>query len=235
MSLNKRDPVFSHFEGAERSFSAPYNIQQITRNHKEANKLNCIKTQFFPFIKMQGQQMDIKVKADRLEEFNPENEYNLKTSRVENVKLNLSLSNIYRRYRSMAVMKGLEFRYDITLDDQDSEILTDGRMLNIVISGLIRIALMVTESGYISFGYMKKGNFLEFYVSDTGQGMNEEETKIIYSENAIPLNIKLKSINNISSLREYRISLKALGGNMRVESDPLEGSVFYFTLPYKKA
>jgi signal transduction histidine kinase len=184
---------------------------------------------------MQGQQMDIKVKTDRLEECNPENEHNLKTSRVENVKLNLSLANIYRRYRPMAVMKGLEFRYDITLDDQESEILTDGRMLNRVISGLIKNALMVTESGYISFGYMKKGNFLEFYVSDTGEGMNEEEMKIIFSENAIPHNIKSNSINIISSLYEYRISLKALGGNMRVESDHLEGSVFYFTLPYKKA
>ncbi len=179
--------------------------------------------------------MDIKVKTDRFGKCNPENEYNLKTSRVENFKLNLCLQNIYRCYRSMATRKGLEFRYDITLDDQESEILTDGRMLNRVISGLIKNALMVTVSGYVSFGYMKRGLFLEFYVSDTGEGMNEEETKIIFSENAVPHDIRINSINNISSLYEYRITLKALGGAMRVESDPLEGSVIFFTLPYKKA
>jgi signal transduction histidine kinase len=169
-----------------------------------------------------------------------ESENKLQAERVDNVQrelvsINSVLHLVYRMFRTYALNKGIEFRYDITMDDQAAEIVTDGRLFRTIISSLIRNALRVTESGYISFGYMKKEENLEFYVSNTGRGLSEYESKLLSSEFQIYKEIKLPSvINSSASLIECKIFLKALGGSMTVSSDPWEGSVYYFTLPYLK-
>lgn len=152
----------------------------------------------------------------------------------ENVVINNNLREIYRKFRTMVVKKGIEFRYDFTLDDKESEIVSNSVVINTLFSLLIKNALSVTESGYISFGYMKKGVDLEFYVSDTGRGLYEGEMQLL-TEN---ININDNTSSGKArgrSLEEYKNLLNTLGGKMRVESDPWTGSVFYFTLPYKKA
>lgn len=198
---------------------------------------------------MQAQQSDIKSGTDNTEMsmFSKDSILNIsepenprQTERIngiqkELVSINTILQLIYMMFRIFALNKGVEFRYDTTLNDEEAEIVTDGRLLKTVFSSLIRNALMDTESGYISFGYMKKGDMLEFYVSNTGRGLSEYETKLLSSEFQLYKETKLPSVyNNEASLIECKIILKALGGNMTVSSDPWEGSVYYFTLPYQK-
>lgn len=198
---------------------------------------------------MQAQQSDIKSGTDKTEMSMFSKDYILNNSDPENtrqaeridgiqnelVSINTILQLTYIKFRVFALNRGIEFRYDTTLDDHEAEIFTDGRLLKIVFSSLIRNALMDTESGYISFGYMKKGDTMEFYVSNTGRGLSEYEAKLLSSEFQIYKETKLPSVfNNEASLIECKIFLKALGGSMTVSSDPWEGSVYYFTLPYLK-
>jgi len=152
----------------------------------------------------------------------------------ENVIINKSLLEIYRKFRTMAIKKGIEFRYDFTLDDQESEILSNSRLINTLISNLIKNALSVTESGYISFGYIKSGLDLEFYVSDTGKGLSEGEMQLLSLNKNGKDNITLLKVEDRTNLNECVSLLNALGGIMRVESDPFSGSVFYFTIPYNR-
>jgi signal transduction histidine kinase len=198
---------------------------------------------------MQAQQSDIKSGTDRTEMYKLSQEHIFNISESENklkaesvnkvqkelVSINSILHVVYRMFQTFALNKGIEFRYDITMDDQAAEIMTDGVLFKTIISSLIRNALRETESGYISFGYMKKRDNLEFYVSNTGRGLSEYEAKLLSSEFQIYKENKLPSIiNNEISLIECKIFLIALGGSMTVSSDPWEGSVYYFTLPYHK-
>jgi signal transduction histidine kinase len=152
----------------------------------------------------------------------------------ENVIINKSLLEIYRKFRTTALKKGIEFRYDFTLEDQESEIISNSRMINTLISNLVKNALSVTESGYISFGYIRTGSDLEFYVSDTGKGLSEGEMQLLTwnkndSDSTTPAELKDRT-----NMNECIRLLNALGGSMRVESDPFSGSVFYFTIPYNR-
>jgi len=152
----------------------------------------------------------------------------------ENVIINKNLLEIYREFRIIALKKGIEFRYDFTLDDQESEIISNSRMINTLISNLIKNAISVTESGYISFGYIKKGVDLEFYVSDSRKGLSNEEIKLLSWNRNSNGNITTADVKDSSNLKECICLLKDLGGIMRMESDPFTGSVFYFTIPYNR-
>lgn len=152
----------------------------------------------------------------------------------EKVNLNSSLKNIYRRFRNIALLKGLEFRYDTTLDGDEAEILTDGRLLEIIISSLIRNALVVTENGYISFGYMKKDDNIEFYVADTGKGFPEVKPYYPSLDKQLNASTTFPGINVNAGISDCKVLVRALGGRMSIKSDPWEGSVCLFTIPYIK-
>jgi signal transduction histidine kinase len=152
----------------------------------------------------------------------------------ENVIINKSLLEIFWKFRTIALKKGIEFRYDFTLDDQESEIISNSRLINTIISNLIKNALSVTESGFISFGYIKRGADLEFYVSDTGKGLSDGELQLLSRSKNGNNNITSEGVRDRTNLNECISLLNALGGIMRVESDPYSGSVFYFTIPYNR-
>jgi K+-sensing histidine kinase KdpD len=152
----------------------------------------------------------------------------------EKVDINSTLKNIYRRFRSTTLLKGLEFRYDTTLDGYEAEILTDGKLLELIISSLILHSLAVTENGYISFGYMKRDEYIEFYVADTGKGLSGDITDNVSVDKQLKASITFPGINVNAGINDCKVLVKTLGGMMRIKSDPWEGSVFLFTIPYIK-
>jgi signal transduction histidine kinase len=117
---------------------------------------------------------------------------------------------------------------DLTLDS-DPELIS--KTLNLLLDN----ALKFTEKGSIACGYNLINGFIEFFVKDTGKGIAPQKLNAIFN---------MFTQEDSSDTRGHEGSglglsiasgmVKLLGGTISVQSQPGEGSVFTFTVPYKK-
>lgn len=120
--------------------------------------------------------------------------------------------------------------------DKEFSILTDKYKLHRTISNLVENALKYTEEGSIEIGYIYTINgMIEFFVKDEGIGFEKDKADVIF-----------KSFRQVddSSTRKYgglglgltvaQKFTELMGGELWAESEPGKGSIFYFTIPYKK-
>ncbi|MCX7862612.1 MAG: ATP-binding protein [Bacteroidales bacterium] len=123
----------------------------------------------------------------------------------------------------------------IPLDDQESIIYTDELRVKQVITNLLTNALKFTESGTIEFGYKVVGSYIEIYVSDTGPGMNEEEINNLFNFYIQGVEGKKSKYKGFGlGLAISKKIIEILGGSIRVQSKPDNGTTFIVSLPYKK-
>jgi PAS domain S-box-containing protein len=114
-------------------------------------------------------------------------------------------------------------------------IVSDPSLIQKILSNLLNNAVKFTEAGFVQFGYNLKGKDLEFYVLDTGIGLDEEEQKVIFERfRQVDFSSSRKFGGNGLGLAIANSLVKLLEGNIWVESRKEEGSVFYFTIPYVK-
>lgn len=129
----------------------------------------------------------------------------------------------------------IEVKLITSLSDQESLIFTDELRLKQVLTNLLNNSLKFTESGSIEFGYHLNGSNIEFFVSDTGPGMTEEEINQLfnfYTQGFEGKKSKQKGFGLGLAISKKIIEL--MGGSIRVESKPSVGTTFYVTLPYNK-
>lgn len=111
---------------------------------------------------------------------------------------------------------------------------TDELKLRYILYCLLMNAVKFTENGLIKFGYEKNKDNLQFFVSDTGIGIDEPEKEIIFeSFRQSDSPVRKKYGGNGLGLAIARGFTKVLGGKIWVESQVGEGSVFYVEVPYK--
>jgi signal transduction histidine kinase len=112
---------------------------------------------------------------------------------------------------------------------------TDQMKLELILRNLIYNAIKYTSKGNVTFGYEIKGNFVEFFVSDTGMGISETDQKIIFDQfvqgNGKESQKKGGAGLGLSICRAF---VEMLGGKIWLDSKIGEGSTFYFTLPILK-
>ncbi len=146
------------------------------------------------------------------------------------------LYNVFRNERSVYGKPYLQIVVDKGLDREQSLVNSDHYRLRQILDNLLSNALKFTDQGWVNFGYALQSNqTLLFYVKDTGSGIPshqqaniferfrqaEDSRGRIYEGTGLGLTIS----KNLAEL---------LGGDMWLESEEGKGSVFYFTLPYKK-
>ncbi len=90
-----------------------------------------------------------------------------------------------------------------------------------------------TNGGSIDFGYEKKGEYLEFFVKDTGIGIAKNRQEAIF-ERFIQADIEdPRALQGAGlGLTISKAYVEMLGGKIWVQSDVGIGSTFYFTIPY---
>ncbi|MHC1774239.1 MAG: cache domain-containing protein [Lentimicrobium sp.] len=113
-------------------------------------------------------------------------------------------------------------------------IMTDPFRLRQVISNLVFNAMKFTNQGSITYGFRHEGDDILFYVRDTGIGIAEENQGIIFNRFRQAQNAGKKHYGGTGlglAISQHIIEL--LGGKIWVESKLGQGSVFYFTIPYK--
>jgi PAS domain S-box-containing protein len=101
---------------------------------------------------------------------------------------------------------------------------------------LLENAITFTRHGEISFGYMLKAGFAEFFVTDTGLGISKEAQVRIF-ENFVQEEVSLTRAHegNGLGLAITKNVIKLLGGDIRVESEKGVGSSFFFYIPFDGA
>jgi len=149
----------------------------------------------------------------------------------------LSSIQTYFNFEKGSVGKdNLQVKLNRANKDSEFSILTDKYKLRRTISNLVENALKYTEEGSIEIGYVyTNSGMIEFFVKDEGIGFEQDKADVIF-----------KSFRQVddSSTRKYgglglgltvaQKFTELLGGELWAQSEPGKGSIFYFTIPYKK-
>ncbi len=152
---------------------------------------------------------------------------------INEVNLNSQLLSVYQQFSHKASERRIEFRLNTSLSGSRAMIRTDSVKLIQILSNLIGNAFKFTRYGKIVFGYSLKGNFLEFFVSDTGIGIAEDQYEKIFErfyqvESSASRGYEGTGLG-LSITRGY---VEFLGGKIWLSSAPGKGTTVYFTLPY---
>jgi len=120
----------------------------------------------------------------------------------------------------------------LNLPEDSFWINSDQIRINQVMVNLLNNAIKFTHKGTIEFGFEPKGNYLKFYVKDTGIGVQKAYLDHLFDrfykiEND---NKKLYRGTGIGLYLCKRI-VELLGGTIHAESEFGKGSMFYFYLP----
>ena len=154
----------------------------------------------------------------------------------EEIDLNSRLGTIYEQFLVKAAEKNITLRLVESLDDSQAIIITDGYKLSRVLTNLVGNAMKFTREGKVEFGYSLKGDTLEFYVSDTGIGIQPEHHEMIFNRFFQADSSTTRRYEGTGlGLSISKAYIELLGGEIWFTTQPGKGSVFYFTLPFEKA
>ena len=125
--------------------------------------------------------------------------------------------------------KGLQLIRDI---DPHLPIITcDRRRLRQVLLNLISNAIKFTDKGTITVSAKNQGQEVMFAVIDTGAGIPMDKQDMIFEPFIQTMNGEKQNQGTGLGLPISRSLVRALGGDLWVDSEPGEGSAFFFTLP----
>ncbi|MEI7501053.1 MAG: PAS domain S-box protein [Bacteroidota bacterium] len=184
----------------------------------------------------------LKVSSDRL--INTITDYiNISLIATENVQVkpeavnvNTVLKEVQTKFQSDCDDKNIALKLVIPKDHEHLTLITDPELLSKIISCLMSNAIKFTDHGTVTLGYSIKSQAVEFFVIDTGIGIDAEAHEKIFEPFVH---------ENTSENREHQGSglglsiakgfLQLLGGEGRLESEKGKGAAFFFSLPIEPA
>lgn len=132
--------------------------------------------------------------------------------------------------------KKLQFLIQESLSKPKAKIVTDEVKLMQILTNLLTNALKFTIAGSVSLGYYvnEKTEIIEFWVSDTGQGIEHDNIQIIFDRfRRIEDKFSVQASGLGLGLSITKAYVELLGGSINVESIVGQGSKFSFTIPLK--
>jgi len=165
---------------------------------------------------------------------------NIETGQVKvsraTVNLNNLIRNLYDQYRLRAEQQDLVMNFTTHLDDSEALVLTDETKVIQVFSNLLNNALRFTREGRIELGYVIRGEMVEFFVLDTGIGIAPENHEKVFERFFQVEGPSSKQYSGTGlGLSISKAYVELLGGTIWVRSNTGEGSLFCFSIPFKKA
>jgi PAS domain S-box-containing protein len=142
------------------------------------------------------------------------------------------LRRIFENYETLCANRQLNFFLEMPERPDSYNLNSDPEICKKIISHFLDNAVKFTENGSINFGFTQKGEVIEFFVRDTGIGINHDSINTIFErfvkEDHGPYKISEGSGLGLSIARGMA---DAVNGNIRLESKPGSGSTFYLSLP----
>ena len=155
-------------------------------------------------------------------------EVNIKESNV-----NEQIEYIYTFFKPEVEAKGMFLTFKNSLPLNKAIISTDREKLFAILTNLVKNAIKYSHEGSIDFGYINKGELIEFYVKDTGIGIERDRLQAIFKR-FVQADVFDKEARQGAGLglTISKAYVEMLGGELWVESEIGKGSTFYFTIPY---
>ena len=151
------------------------------------------------------------------------------------VNLNAMQRILYEKFLPKARSQNIIFDVNTCFHENEYMILADEAKLVQILLNLIGNAFKFTLSGHIHVGCNLKNNELEFFVEDTGIGIpSEMHDEIFMRFRQVESTTARQFGGSGLGLSISKAYVELLGGKMWLTSELGKGSVFYFTLPFKK-
>lgn len=141
---------------------------------------------------------------------------------------------IVDKTKQLSEEQNLKFKILLPKEKKDLVIYSNSEIIQKILKKLLDNAIKFTRKGSISCGYRVGKQNIEFFVKDTGSGIEKDKLEGIF---------KIFNQEDVSMTREYEGSglglsiakslAKLLGGDITVTSEKGRGSEFTFTIPYK--
>lgn len=151
----------------------------------------------------------------------------------KNFNVNEILENIYQDFEQSELRKhrrSLDFKLIKEEEEHETELFSDSERLTHILQNLLNNSFFFTNEGFIHFGYHKLGEGFEFFVEDSGSGIDNKSQELIFK----PF---FKGIDPVVGNKGFGLGLaigkglvRLLGGELKFDSTPNVGSRFYFTL-----
>jgi signal transduction histidine kinase len=136
----------------------------------------------------------------------------------------------YRQSDMQSIRKKVCFKLITGNDDTEIELYSDPARLTHIFQNLLNNAFFNTQEGFIHFGYQKTANDIEFFVEDSGKGIDESNAEQIFKPF---FKGKKMTVGNKGFGLGLAISkglAKLLGGDLQFTSTPNKGTRFYFNI-----
>jgi len=162
-----------------------------------------------------------------------------------------ALQSCLKQYDQQLEEKNIKVELEVA-DDVKRTIYSEDELLKIIFKNIIECAIQSTQDGTISIKvrYPEKeiledktimpqdeGNekaFLLFEITDTGEGLTQDELDTIFEPYLEVERPNRKSIVNSISFLSVKNIIKILKGNMWLESEPTKGTIYSFIIPTEK-
>jgi len=129
-------------------------------------------------------------------------------------------------------IEGVELRCPkLNQDNPPLNLYSDQFRIKQVLLNLLGNALKFCREGYIEFGYLDQGEFLFFYVKDTGIGIPPSHQEMIFNRFIKIEDKKVMYRGTGLGLSISQSIVELLGGKIWVESVEGKGSTFSFKIP----
>ena len=154
--------------------------------------------------------------------------------KIGETNINELLKDIKSFFKLETEQKGIRLTHYNFLKTENAVIQTDKEKIYAILTNLVKNAIKFTSEGGIEVGYELKGQFLEFYVKDSGAGIPPEQKDIIFGrfrQGSESLNRSYEGAGLGLSISKAYVEM--LGGQIWVESEVGLGSIFYFTIPFE--
>jgi len=120
----------------------------------------------------------------------------------------------------------------INCNSSDFQIITDKMLLFQTINQLISNAIKFTLSGRIEIGCRLKNELFEFYILDTGIGIEHDKLSVVFNRFRILENETTRTNPGMGiGLPITKRIIEKLNGHIWIESEPNQGTTVFFRLP----
>jgi signal transduction histidine kinase/DNA-binding NarL/FixJ family response regulator/HPt (histidine-containing phosphotransfer) domain-containing protein len=148
-----------------------------------------------------------------------------------NYNFHMLLDNIHSMFSYIAEKKGLEFFYELE-GDIPHYLYGDDIRLKQVITNICGNAIKYTEKGYIKLKVTAADNQLMFQIKDSGIGIRKEDiSKLFNTFQRLDSRRTHGIVGTGLGLSITKTFVEMMGGNILVESEYNQGSVFIVMIP----
>jgi PAS domain S-box-containing protein len=190
------------------------------------------KRNYFSDVIIRSSQQLLNIVNDIITISSIETKQELLNNTEENI--NIITNEVLQTFTSEASKSNIKLNLTNGLANSDALIIIDKNKINQILINLLSNAIKFTNSGgSIEFGYTIKNNLIEFFVNDTGIGIEKCYHEKIF-ERFWQVNMTKERVygGNGLGLSICKGLVELMGGKINLKSELGKGTSFQFSIPY---